>query len=74
MKLIKIFLFNIIIVFIVNQTVIADTPFFLDFKYSLTRAMLAKSSKLLKIIRKGIKDLKVKKKIQEEEKKIMHKK
>ena len=74
MKLIKIFLFNIIIVFIVNQTVIADTPFFLDFKYILNESDAGKKAQkyLKNKLEKGIKDLKSKeKKIQEEEKKII---
>lgn len=64
MKLIKIFLFNIIIVFIVNQTVIADTPFFLDFKYVLNESDAGKKAQnyLKSKLEKGIKDLKSKEK------------
>ena len=74
MKLIKILFFNIIIVFMVNQTVVADTPFFLDFKYILNESDAGKKAQnyLKNKLEKGIKDLKSKEKtIQEEEKKII---
>ena len=69
--------FILLIFFSLKSVVIADTPFFLDFKYILNESDAGKKAQdfLKKKLNTGIKNIKDKeKKIQEEEKKIISQK
>ena len=69
--------FILLIFFSIKSLVVADTPFFLDFKYILNESDAGKKAQdyLKNKLNKGIKNIKDKeKKIQEEEKKIISQK
>ena len=77
MKYLKKLSFLILIFFSTNNIVVADTPYFLDFKYILNESDAGKKAQdyLKNKLNKGIKNIQDKeKKIQEEEKKIIQKK
>ena len=77
MKNIQKISFILLIFFSLKSVVIADTPFFLDFKYILNESDAGKKAQdfLKNKLNKGIKNIKNKeKKIQEEEKKIISQK
>ena len=70
-------IFFIFLIISIPQNLIADTPYFLDFKFILNESNAGKKAQIfLKTkLEKGIKDLKIKEKnIQEEEKKIIQQK
>tara|TARA_B100000575_G_C22891445_1_gene518774 strand:- start:171 stop:683 length:513 start_codon:yes stop_codon:yes gene_type:complete len=74
MKLIKLILF---FVFFTFTSVIADTPYFIDFKYVLNESVAGKKAQkdLKSQLEKGLEQLKSKeKKVQEDEKKIIQQK
>ena len=74
MKLIKLILFFVIFTF---TSVIADTPYFIDFKYVLNESVAGKKAQkdLKSQLEKGLEQLKSKeKKVQEDEKKIIQQK
>ena len=74
MKLIKLTLF---FVFFTFASVIADTPYFIDFKYVLNESVAGKKAQkdLKNQLEKGLEQLKTKeKKVQEDEKKIIQQK
>ena len=74
MKLIKLILFFIFFTF---TSVIADTPYFIDFKYVLNESVAGKKAQkdLKSQLEKGLEQLKSKeKKVQEDEKKIIQQK
>ena len=69
--------FILLIFFSIKSLVVADTPFFLDFKYILNESDAGKKAQdyLKNKLNKGIKNIQDKeKKIQEEEKKIIEQK
>ena len=69
--------FILLIFFSIKSLVVADTPFFLDFKYILNESDAGKKAQdyLKNKLNKGIKNIQDKeKKIQEEEKKIIQQK
>ena len=69
--------FILLIFFSIKSLVVADTPFFLDFKYILNESDAGKKAQdyLKNKLNKGIKNIQDKeKKIQEEEKKIIYQK
>ena len=77
MKYLKKLSFLILIFFSTNNIVVADTPYFLDFKYILNESDAGKKAQdfLKNKLNKGIKNIQDKeKKIQEEEKKIISQK
>ena len=77
MKYLKKLSFLILIFFSIKSLVVADTPFFLDFKYILNESDAGKKAQdyLKNKLNKGIKNIQDKeKKIQEEEKKIISQK
>ena len=72
MKYLQKISFALLIFFSIQSVVIADTPFFLDFKYILNESDAGKKAQdfLKNKLNKGIKNIQDKeKKIQEEEKK-----
>ena len=74
MKNLKIIFFILLIFFSFKNLLVADTPFFLDFKYILNESDAGKKAQnfLKNKLNKGIKSIQDKeKKIQEEEKKII---
>ena len=77
MKYLQKISFALLIFFSIQSVVIADTPFFLDFKYILNESDAGKKAQdfLKNKLNKGIKNIQDKeKKIQEEEKKIISQK
>ena len=77
MKNLKKISFILLIFFSIKSLVVADTPFFLDFKYILNESDAGKKAQdyLKNKLNKGIKNIQDKeKKIQEEEKKIISQK
>ena len=77
MKNLKIISFILLIFFSYKNVLVADTPFFLDFKYILNESDAGKKAQnfLKNKLNKGIKSIQDKeKKIQEEEKKIISQK
>ena len=77
MKYLQKISFVLLISFSIQSVVIADTPFFLDFKYILNESDAGKKAQdfLKNKLNKGIKNIQDKeKKIQEEEKKIISQK
>ena len=77
MRNLKIISFILLIFFSFKNILVADTPFFLDFKYILNESDAGKKAQnfLKNKLNKGIKNIQDKeKKIQEEEKKIISQK
>ena len=77
MNFIKKFIIAIIFSSFFSQILVADTPFFLDFKYILNESDAGKKAQIFlkNKLEKGIQDLKNKEKaIQNEEKKIIQQK
>ncbi len=76
MKKIKIFLFSLTLIFLINN-LYADMPHYLDFKYILNNSVAGKKAQdnLQKKLKDGIKSLNKKEKsLQEEEKKMIQQK